>query len=292
MEHQPVMFLYAGYYNMPTVGKNTNSTRIAGVLDATPTPAANYRFFLPGAQPVGSGAVLDKSGNGNNGLIEAGTSDAAVWANVGSITTTSAATGTGAGVSVPAVNSLSPMGFDLANGKSLLWALQVKIPTNPTGSALRVIAGSLTGASGGIVLYMGEASAAFAGRVTVRIRNAGGTNNTYNTPTTAPLINDGNIHSVVVFVNGTNKTLTVYVDGTASAYQNAQDISAIAATVQVPNSGYGLGHYGDPSATGTLGTQTRNHHCLIFDTLPSNINSIVQHVVKNPTKVVENWMIK
>lgn len=276
---------------MSTVGKNTNYTKVAGILNNNIIPAQQYRFFLPCAQPAGSGNVTDLSGKLNIGVIDAATTDGAVWANSGSITTTSAAAGVGAGVTIPAQNSLSPMGFDLANGKSMLWVFQVKIPVNPSGAALRTLAGSLTAASGGIVAYVGEASAAFAGRVSIRIRNAGGTNNTYNSPTTAPLINDGNLHTIAVFVNGVAKTLSVYVDGVASAYQTNQDISAIASTVQIPNIGYGVGHYGDPATTGTLGTQTRNHQCLVFDTLPSNINRIVQHIIKNPTKMIESWMV-
>lgn len=277
---------------MSTVGKSTNSTRVVGNIVATPIPATEYKFFLQGAQPVGSGNVIDISGKGNVGVIDSGTTDAAVWATAGSITSTSAAAGAGKGVSVKAVNLLSPMGFDLSTGKSLLWAFQVKIPVNPTGSALRAVAGSLTGTSGGIVAYVGEASAAYAGRFSVRIRNAAGTNNTYQTPTTAPLINDGALHSIVVFVDGSNKQLTVYVDGAVSAYQNLQDISSIASTVYVPNSDYGIGHYGDPATTGTLGIQTRNHHCIIFDQLPSNATDVVQHLVRNPARVIEDWMIK
>lgn len=275
---------------MSSIGKSTNTSKVVGVLGKS-TPSRFYKFFLPCAQDVGSGSVLDLSGKSNNAIIESATSDAAVWAVAGAVTTTGAATGSGAGVNVPTSQSLSPMGFDLASGKSMLWSFQIKLPTNPTGSALRALCGSLSGASGGIVFYVGEASAAYAGRCSVRIRNAGGSNNTYNNPTNAPLVNDGNFHNIVVWVNGSTKTLSLYVDGILSSYQSNQDISAVSSTVNVPNIPYGIGHYGDPSTTGTTGTQSKNHHCMIFNSVPTNINDLIQQVTINPSKLVEDWMV-
>lgn len=277
---------------MPSVGKTTAGVRAASGVFGSVTPADQYRFFIKAAQPVGSGNAADLSGKGANATIDAGTTDAAVWANAGFMTSTGAVPGAGKGLTVAAVASKSPLNWDLSRGQSLLLAMQVNFPALPTGSASRQFSGDLT-SIGGVSVLVGEASlAGGAGRLAVRVRDSSGNNNTYMPTIAAPLLVAGQTHNVVVWIDGTAKTMTVYVDGVASGFQSAQSLASLVGAT-VANAGFNFGYYGDgAAASGTTNAKFANVHALVFDTVPLNIDQLITLLNRQIVRVVEKRAIK
>ncbi len=278
---------------MPTVGRTTSGVRAASGVSGAVTPAEQYRFFICAAQPAGSGNALDISGKSANAVIDAGTSDAAVWANAGYMTTTGAVPGVGKGLTIPPAAALkSPLDWDLSKGQSLLIAMQVNFPALPSGAASRQFCGDLT-SLGGISLLVGEASlAGGAGRLAARIRDAAGVNNTYVPTIAAPLLVAGQTHTVVIWIDGTAKTLTVYVDGVASGFQTAQSLSSLTGATQ-SNAGFNFGYYGDGAASsGTTGAKFANVHALKFDAVPTNIDQLIALLNRHTARIVEKRVIK
>lgn len=275
---------------MSTIGKNTQGNKIQGVIKPTPILTNEYKFYIPAAQPVSSGSAIDLSANNNIATIDAGTTDSAVWATPGFMTTTGAAPGVGKGLTVQKVLNNSPLQWNMQNGQSLLLAFKLNIPTLPTGSATRQIIGDLS-LVGGLSIVVGEASlAGGAGRLSVRVRDTS-TNNTYTPNSSAPQLVANTTHSVVVWVNGTSKQLTVYVDGVVSGMQNSQSLSSITGST-VSNAGFNFGYYGDLAATsGTTGVKVSNIHALVFNTVPNNISSLLSHLILNVSRPIEYGMI-
>lgn len=273
---------------MPSAGKTTSGVRAASGVYGSVTPSERYRFFIKAAQPVGSGNALDISGNGANAAIDAGTTDAAVWASAGFMTATGAAPGVGKGLTIPAAASKSPLNWDFSKGQSLLLAMQVNFPALPAGSAWRQFSGDLTSVGGGISVLVGEASlAGGAGRLAVRVRDAAGNNNVYTPTAAAPLLVAGQTHTVVAWIDGKSRSLSVYVDGTVSGFQSAQSLSAIVGST-VSNAGFNFGYYGDGAASsGTTGAKFANVHALVFDSVPANVDQLILLISKHIAKAVE-----
>ena len=275
---------------MSTVGKNTQGSKVQGVIKPTPILTNEYKLYIPAAQPVSSGNAIDLSGNNNIAVIDSGTTDAAVWANAGFITTTLAAPGAGKGLTIQKVSNNSPLQWNMQNGQSLLLAFKLNIPTLPTGSASRQIIGDLS-TVGGLSIVVGEASlAGGAGRLSVRVRDAS-VNNTYAPTSSAPQLVANTTHSVLVWINGVSKQLTVYVDGVVSGMQNSQSLSSITGST-VSNAGFNFGYYGDLAAiSGTTGIKVSNVHALVFNTVPNNISSLLSHLILNGSRPIEYGMI-
>lgn len=277
---------------MSTVGKNTAGNTLKGVINTTPILPTEYKFFIPAAQPLGSGIALDLSGKNNNALIDAGTSDAAVWANSGFMTTTAAVPGTGKGLTIQKVSGNSPLGWSLSAGQSLILSMQINFPTLPTGSLSRQFVGDVS-SLGGVALVVGETSlAGGAGRLAVRVRDSAGVNNTYVPTSAAPLLIAGQTHTVVVYIDGVNKTTTLWLDGVASSFQNNQSLSSLSGNT-LSNTAFNFGYYGDLSGTsGTTNVKFASVQALVFNKVPTNIQKIVQHLVINPKNPIEKWMLQ
>jgi len=142
-----------------------------------------YKFWLPGAQTAGSGNVVDGSGNGNDGVLEAGLSDANCWATAGYF---SSIAGTASGIAVP--NAASD--YDLSAKESLIFSTVIN------GANLAVsagIIGNTLGPGPGYRLVRG-------GGVTFSLSD--GTN----------FINSV-FGTSAALLNSTDQTLTAMVDG-------------------------------------------------------------------------------
>lgn len=160
--------------------------------------ASRYKFFIPGSQFAGSGNAKDLSGNNADAVIDSGTSDAAVWANKGYMTSAAGANG---GLYVAAAKS----SFDLST-HSLIIAGVVNIAS---GASSVFFAGNGDGSNQGIYL---------AGDVNGKLVAFVSTSDAMATSLGAStaVIRDGTDHAVVVALDSVTKSAYYYVDGTLS----------------------------------------------------------------------------
>lgn len=237
-----------------------------------PTPSKFLRFLLGGKQATGSGAIADLSGNGNSGTLNGAQNQTDPWANAGFFSATAldnSATGSppnsqGGGATVGASGVSAAGGFNLFAQDSVVvcFTCQVAYP----GFGLGFIGNSAS--SPGI--NIGESSTNTGGLGVSIVDNA---INTYAANVQAQFrVADGAVHKIVVMINGNTtavgdtaaKTIRIFADGTELAPANSGVFSAAAPGNTIPSFGFGVGHTGNPAASGTLGAKVRDLHMYVL----------------------------
>jgi len=234
------------------------------------TLSPKYKFWLRGVQGIGSGAVVDESGNGAHGVLNSLT-DAACWANAGAFTI-----GTLAGhvVSIPA-NKFTWDG----TSQSLVLKFDIKL-ANP--------------AAFGAVISCESAIADIG--LSIRTDNLGNiypklrylsVANAYNAEKILAM--DGGKHQCVFAFDALSRMLYTYLD-TAPAGPGI-DISghydAVDALTETPNTptlvNQDLVFGAQNKSTAPWAAQFNDVEALVFDGgLPSNLQSIIDQSFSQP----------
>jgi len=234
------------------------------------TVSSKYLFWLRGVQGVGSGAVVDESGNGANGVLNSLT-DAACWANAGDFTT-----GTLAGhvVSIPA-NKFPWNGAS----QSLILKFNINL-VNP--------------AAFGAVISC-ESAAADIG-LSIRTDNLGNiypklryltVANAYNAEKILAM--DGTPHQCVFAFDATSKMLYSYLDTVPAGpgidisghYDAVDALTGIPDSPTVVNQDLVFG--AQNKTTAPWAAKFNGVEALVFDGgLPSNLQSIVDQLFSQP----------
>lgn len=223
--------------------------------------ASAYKFFLPGSQFVGSGNAKDLSGNNADATIDSGTTDAAVWANKGYITTAAATNG---GLYVPAAKAT----YNLAT-QSLILAF---VMNDASAAPTNYLFGNGNGGSDGIFINADSA------KLNLQICTNGGSITTSGP--TAATVRDGTDHAVLVALNAVTKSASVYVDGILSnTFANAFS-GTTAPTLNF--------YIGSVPGQAAFAAKFNGIHLLTFTgALPGNLNLIAAKHAAGP----RNWFV-
>jgi len=215
-----------------------------------------YRFLIPGRQFVTSGAPLDYSGNSANGVLLAGLSDAAAWANAGYLTT---AAGANAGVRIPKASTEFNLGT-----QSIIFACLLN-KAAPAGSDVIFAVGDAATSQG---CYL---SARTSGKLRPIINTTGSTGGSAVTglADSAATFCDATAHAVLMAIDATTKNIYLYRDGVLSdTYANA-----FAGDTASRSTDFYLGV--NAGGTSVEASKLGGIHFMVFDGgLPSNVIDI------------------
>ena len=230
----------------------------------------HYRLMVPGRQYVTSGTPRDVTGLGNNGALVAGMTDAELWA-------TDQWMRSYAGSTKTFTFGLAATTFDLGS-QSVLMSFEMVAPA-AAAALVRNISG--IGASQGFAVI-----STATGQLNVAVRTSGGGTTSANTPVA---FCDGTAHHFALGLDGPNRTLTVWYDGTPCLSLSA----AFAAGTTAPTGDLTMAAL-DPGGVGTTyDLLSRGIHYMVFDGgLPINVNRMVLQMAQAPTVPLLNRDVK
>jgi len=220
------------------------------------TVHSNTQLWLKGKQAVGSGAVVDYSGNGNDATLAAGLSDAACWANPGYFSTIDAVNGH---VVVP----LNQVNVDLNAGESIIIGFNIIRATNATN---KFLCGNTSSSSTGGFRIQHEGTTNI-----LKFVSSDGTNNNFWAFSGSTAECDGTLHHVVIAIDGNTHIGYKFLDGVL----NGTDTPAIAVAGATTNSSitFRIG----TSSTDAEAAQWNDFRVIVIPSggLPLEIQSIV-----------------
>ena len=253
-----------------TVTGSKGAGAAGGVVGWEDQVADGYRLMVPGRQYATSGVPRDVSGLGNHGALVAGMTDAELWANDNWMRSYAGATKT-------YTFGVAATSFDLAS-QSVLVSFEMVAPT-AAATLIRNISG--IGASQGFSVGITA-----AGQLQVALRTSGGGTTLANTPA---IFADTNIHHFALGIDGPNRTVTVWYDGTPCLSLSA----AFTAGTTAPTGDLTMAAL-DPGGTGTTyDLLARGLHYMVFDGgLPINVNHMVLRMAQAPGVPLLNRDVK
>lgn len=250
------------------------------------TPSPRYFGFWPGMQDSADGRtqILDTSGKGRHLSVGANGGYAAVTGtNSAFATIVGAAAGQDRSLATAAV-----FAWDLFAGQSLV--LQATVNAAVPGATAHIFNARGSNADvKGIALTVDA-----AGKPVVFIRDTSATFAT-NLPTN--VLTDGNDHIVTVAVNGTAKTIQIFIDGVAiSTHAAPQAITATAGSTQGddPARWGGAGDFvasANPTWVNGANLKIRHMHAIVMDAWPANIADIRAELLRNPHRPLSNKLL-
>lgn len=237
------------------------SRTIAGPDKLAYTKSPNYRFFWPCRSDVGTANVPDRSGQGNNGIFGAGISSA--WGTAGQVTTTALGNTTG--------GFYAPVNWNHGAGQSILVFFEVKRAAHTTE---RELFGHRNTGEQSLVVK----TEATTGKGTLVLRDP--SNNLFNKAyTNQAVLWDNTWKKALVWVNGDTNRVTFRINGTAPSDINDEPTGLSAPGNLTYDMGFG---YITGAGTYTHDMGFRNIHVLVFDSPPSNIQTIIETLEANP----------
>jgi len=221
------------------------------------TISTKYKWWLPGVQLAGSGAVVDQSGNAANAALGADAVDGTVWGNAGYFTTIES--GNEQSVIIPEAK----FDWNMANGESLLISFRVLDPDLASG--LDGIVGNWNvGGKSGVRFMFNSTGSGIACALSDEV-------NTTVTAYSGPLA-DAAEHHVCALIDGSLKTIDVWVDNVLRV--DGHDASSVTGATNVDSNDFYIGS--DSNAADTVGGKFRDFHCLTWiGGIPTNITEIV-----------------
>ena len=239
-----------------------------GTIKTSVTNVSSFcRWFVPAMQDVTSGAPKDYSGRANNLSIGANTNDATIWASAGFVTCTDA-TSQDKTVYQPS----GKLNWQGNAGNSLLLVAQLKIPT--PASTKRFFGDRSSGNGIGF-------EADNTGKIQLVLRD-GITSYTSGFGTVA--VCDGNLHTVILYVDGIGKTASCWVDGTLLSQLTSANVATSLVGSTISTNPFGYGSDGAPTGGFTVGSQWRNLHAYVYPYAIQNITNLVTRLNKDPFK--------
>lgn len=249
------------------------------------TPSSRYFGFWPGMQDAtdGNTAILDKSGKGRNLILGAS-------ATYGAVTPTSQyATIVGSvNASDKSLATADAFVWDMFAGQSLI--MQCTMNAAVPGAQAHVF--NARGASGDVKGF--GLTVDSAGRPVAQVRDTG---TTFGSNTPSNVITDSTPHIVTVVINGTAKTIQIFVDGTPiSTHATPQAITATGGSTQAD----GPARWGAQGDFVTSSTPTwvnganlllRHMHLIVMDSYPANISAILAELLRNPHRPLSNKLL-
>lgn len=223
-----------------------------------------YVAFIPGKQAAGSGSAVDQVG-AKNLAIGAGTSDGAVWANAGFMTTTDAVGGTSKGLVGTALPS--------ANFKadSVVLAMTMRgIASAASASSKWFSTGPATG--GGLQLRMGGTVTNGKFRLAVY---ANGSLGALSADSAITLFDD-TVKNLMITTDSTAWVARVYINGVYDSGIGDLSLSGLNAAAGTAGA-ITVGTSQDPASDGTRPIRCADIHYLVWPgvALPSNIAALV-----------------
>ncbi len=238
----------------------------------TSSPSKGVRFHIGGIQAAASGGPRDISLAGNHPTINGGTTDAAICANAGWITTAAidnqGANANGGGLTVGGSGANAVGGFNLYDEASFIFVATVV--ANSANYNMGFI-GNSSGGTPGLSIGQAGNSGGNQGGMSIALRDNSG--NVYNPSVEAQFqLASGGLKKIVVLANG-NKTAIEAVDTAVRTMRifgesanggmseltlaNAGSLAAVINST-LPSYGFGFGHTGQPAASGTFGSRQRH----------------------------------
>lgn len=255
-------------------GASVTGVRTSGAAGSTvgwdEQVADAYRLMVPGRQYATSGVPRDVSGLGNHGALVPGMTDAELWGTdnwMRSIAGSTKSYTFGVGATT----------FDLGS-QSVLVSFEMIAPT-VAATLIRNISG--IGASQGFSVGITA-----TGLLQVALRTSGGGATLANTPA---VFADTNVHHFALGIDGPNRTVTVWYDGTPCLSLSA----AFPAGTTAPTGDLTFAAL-DPGGVGTTyDLLARGLHYMVFDGgLPINVNYMVLRMAQAPGVPLLNRDVK
>lgn len=237
---------------------------IAGPNKLNYTKSPHYKLFYSCRQDAGQGGPIDRSGQGNNGTLGSTLADATAWATGGQLKTASAGNVT-SGVATPVIN------WQHGAGQSILVCFECKRSAH--ASEREFFGFRNTGAQSLVVKT--EAS---TGKGLLVLRDPA--NNVMNKGyTNSAVLWDNTWKMALAWVNGETNRATFRVAGVTQSDLNDEPTGLSSpGTLSVA---LGLGYIGG-AGTYTQDVAFRNLHVLLFDSPPTNIQTIIETLEENP----------
>lgn len=239
-----------------------------------PAVHPNTLLWVPGVQPVGSGAAIDKSSNGRNLAVDVGTTDGAVWANPGWITTTDGSGGSAKGVSTAAI--MPPVDF---RSDTVLLCMQVKgAATAAADVASKRWGGTFPAGGGGVQFRL--SGTVGNGKMRLALFHSGSPTISADSALT---VFDGNPHSLQILVRGGELVAEMYVDGVKDTGVGSMSLSGMGLTAGA-HGPFCLGHDVDAAGQGNRAVQFANIQWLQWNgqAPPANIATLLAMYVQRP----------
>lgn len=244
------------------------------------TPSPRYFGFWPGMQDSGDGntTIRDRSGNGRDLNLGVNATYSTVTQNSQWATVVGAAAGQDKSLATAGVFT-----WDLFAGQSLI--LQATMNAAPPGATAHIFNAR---GSGGDVKGMAF-TVDLNGKPVVFIRDTVATQSS-NLPTN--ILADSTDHTFRVEINGTAKTMQIFIDGTPiSTHASPQAITSTAGSTQSddPARWGGAGDFipsSSPTWVAGANLLLRHMHLLVMDSWPDNIAAIRAELLRNPHRPI------
>lgn len=235
------------------------------------TPGPQCRLWIPGMQPVGSGAPVDRSTFARPGTLKPGLTDARAWRNAGYLTTEDSAAGTDGAVSYPA----ACFDWDALNGDSFILAFTAQRPSAPT--AEKDLLGNTGAASRGFKLRLSTAGS-------IKASISDGT--TTITGSGSASICDGNDWNCAIWWDSQTRELVSITNGTENV-ANAYTVTG--STLSAAD--FHIGNSGNASSNGALAVRFRNLQLYVWKAqgLPARFRRGIDRIRAMPHHPINDW---
>ncbi len=240
---------------------------IGTIKTTPPSVSSSCRWFIPAMQNVASGVPADRSGNNNNAVIGANTTDAAIWANSGFVTVTDA-TAQDKAIAL----AVGTLGWDGSQGQSLLAAFQVKAAA--PASTKRIFGNRSSGNGIGF-------EADNTGKIQMVLRDG---ITSYVSGFGSVALFDNALHTVVLYVDGIGKAATAWLDGAILSQLSAANVAGSLVGTTISANPFGYGHDGNPSGTYSVASQWRNLHAYVKAGSIANAAQLAARLTRDPFK--------
>lgn len=236
-------------------------------------PSTGYKLFVPGAQDAGSGAAVDRSPNGNDLLIDADTTDGAVWANAGYVT--SAGTFGGSGNKGVTSETAIPLDF---SSQTILMALTVNGAASDGAFDFdgKNWIGNYNDETG-----LGLKVTDSAGKFGWHFKQGASTNydsGGFGPKSSTITVFNGADHNIVFYWNGATAVLNAYVDGVLDTNFSNLNLGAIPALNGITSS-FSIGSSPSYSVNGNRTVKVKNLHLLTWDKSSAPSEAQVQNAI-------------
>lgn len=251
----------------PVTGRMVSISDPVGGSNSIFQPSSRYKFFIPGQQFIGSGAIAkDKSTNAADAAFMASLTDGAGWANPGYFTT---GAGSNLGLSIPASKVL----FNLAT-QSIIFSCRVK-KAGPVASEAIMGCGDPS-TSQGFYLSMRAASGSVS-KVRPVLHTSGGVVSGLADSVATFGEAAATDHVITLAIDGLTKGVYLYCDGALSNTYAAAFTGGTTVTTA-----FAFGASNTSAGTTVAGQFSGAHFLVMTGGLPMNIGVLAQKLAATP----------